>query len=138
MAIAFIRTSLLVASLAGAFLASAAAADFEERTYVTPGSEAAALSQCVRETGFMRRNHMELLKHQRDATVHQGIRATTDSLAGCIDCHVSYDEQQQPVSVYSSGQFCNACHEFAAVDLSCFGCHATVPSYLDTEQGKSE
>ena len=36
----------------------------------------------------MRRNHMELIKHQRDATVHDGIRGTKHSLAGCIDCHV--------------------------------------------------
>lgn len=138
MANALIKTSLFVIGLAGILVAFAASADFEVGSYVISGSKAAGLKSCVRETGFMRRNHMELIKHQRDATVHQGIRATTDSLAGCIECHVSYDERQQPISVYSNGQFCRACHQFAAVDVNCFGCHATVPVPPDAEQGKSE
>lgn len=138
MAKAFIRTSLLAIALAGACLAPAVAAGFEEGSYVISGSKAADLTSCVRETGFMRRNHMELIEHQRDATVHEGIRQTTDSLAACIDCHVSYDPQEQPVSVYSNGQFCSACHELMAVDVNCFGCHATVPVHPDGEQGKSE
>jgi len=133
MANAFIRCSLLAVGLAGAFPLSSISADFAPGNHVTLGSKAASLAHCVRETGFMRRNHMELIKHQRDATVHQGIRETTDSLAGCIECHVSYDQQHQPVPVYSEGQFCRACHEFAAVDLPCFGCHATVPAYTDAE-----
>ena len=129
--------SLLVVGVTGAGLSPAAFADAEEGSYVTPGSKAAGLDNCVRETGFMRRNHMELIEHQRDVTVHQGIRSTTDSLAACVECHVSYDKQQ-PVSVYSDGQFCNACHEFTAVDVNCFGCHATVPVPADPKQGKSE
>lgn len=132
MARAFIRTSLLILGVAGGCAPPTSLADATEGSYVIPGSKAADLESCVRETGFMRRNHMELIEHQRDVTVHEGIRATTDSLAGCIDCHVSYDQQQQPVSVYSNGQFCNTCHEFAAVNLDCFGCHSTVPMPLDT------
>lgn len=124
---AFIVISLLVVGVTGVGLPPPASADAEAGSYVTPASKAAGLENCVRETGFMRRNHMELITHQRDATVHQGIRSTTDSLAACVECHVSYDQQQQPVSVYSSGQFCSACHEFTAVDVNCFGCHATVP-----------
>jgi len=135
MAKAFIRTSLLAVGLAGACLVPAALAGFAEGSYVVAGSKAAGLSQCVRETAFMRRNHMELIKHQRDLTVHQGIRSTTDSLAGCVSCHVSYDQQGQPVSVYSEGQFCKACHELAAVDLPCFDCHATVPVPPDSGSG---
>ncbi|MCG6861809.1 MAG: sulfur reduction protein DsrJ [Chromatiaceae bacterium] len=132
MANAFIRNSLLAIGLTGVFV-FAAAADFEPGNHVVPGSEAAGLEHCVRETGFMRRNHMELILHQRHVTVHEGIRDTKYSLGGCVACHVSYDEQQRPVSVYADGQFCHACHEFAAVDLSCFGCHATVPAYTDAE-----
>jgi len=127
MATAFIRNCLLTIGIATAGIASAAATDFAKADYVTPGSKAAGLENCVRETSFMRRNHMELIEHQRDVTVHQGIRNTTDSLANCVDCHVGYDQQRQPVPVYADGQFCRACHEFAAVDMNCFGCHSAVP-----------
>lgn len=126
MATAFIRNCLLAIGIAAVGIAPAAATDFAKTDYVTPGSKAAGLESCVRETAFMRRNHMELIEHQRDATVHQGIRNTTDSLAGCVDCHVKY-EQQQPMPIDASGQFCNACHEFAAVHLNCFDCHSGVP-----------
>jgi len=34
-----------------------------------------------------RRNHMELIRHQRDLTVHEGIRTTRHSLANCVNCH---------------------------------------------------
>jgi hypothetical protein len=46
------------------------------------------LDACVAPTPFMRRSHFELIKHQRDITVHEGIRVTDNSLAGCVDCHV--------------------------------------------------
>ena len=37
----------------------------------------------------MRRTHMEMLKHQRDETVHGGVRGARASLVGCVDCHAS-------------------------------------------------
>lgn len=126
MANARIRSGLLLFGLAGIALVPAGA-DSGLGGYVIPGSKAAGLSSCVRETPFMRRNHMELILHQRDLTVHQGIRGVPESLAGCVDCHVGYDDRGHPVSVYAEGQFCRSCHEFTAVDLDCFGCHATVP-----------
>jgi predicted CXXCH cytochrome family protein len=81
----------------------------------------------VRPKDFMRRNHMELIKHQRDLTVRQGIRATSDSLAACIACHVKHDAAGKPIPVNAEGQFCNRCHEYLAVQPDCFGCHSTVP-----------
>ena len=44
---------------------------------------------CVRDSHeFMRRNHMWLLKHQRDETMHKGMRGkSADSLKKCISCH---------------------------------------------------
>jgi len=130
-----VRSCLLAIGIATVGLAPAAAADFAQGDYVTPGSKAAGLGNCVRETAFMRRNHMELIEHQRDVTVHQGIRSTTDSLAGCIDCHVGYDQQGQAVPVYADGQFCETCHEFVAVRLNCFDCHSGVPVHPSTEMG---
>jgi len=95
--------------------------------YVKPGSRAAGLAACVEPTVYMRRHHMELIKHQRDATVRHGIRGTPHSLAGCIDCHVSHDAQDRAVAINGPDQFCGACHAFTAVDVNCFGCHAAVP-----------
>lgn len=93
-----------------------------------PGSsKAAKLDSCVRPKEFMRRNHFELIKHQRDITVRQGVRATTDSLSACIACHVQYDKDNKPVPVNAKKQFCDGCHDWVAVEPDCFGCHSTVP-----------
>ena len=42
---------------------------------------------CVRDTAFMRRYHMMMLKHQRDDTVHEGVRGGDFSIRACVDCH---------------------------------------------------
>jgi hypothetical protein len=125
MANAVVRGLLAAAGLAWALGAQPAAAG---ENFVAPGSKAAGLSSCVEPTDFMRRNHMELIKHERHIVVHQGIRDSKYSLAGCIDCHVAPGPDHKPVSVYAEGQFCERCHEYAAVDVNCFGCHATVPT----------
>jgi len=39
--------------------------------------------QCVEDTDFMRRNHMELILHQRDETMHRGVRPKKHSLKEC-------------------------------------------------------
>lgn len=80
---------------------------------------------CVAPTAFMRRNHFELIKHQRDVTVHQGIRKTDNSLAGCVDCHMRRDASGKPVPVNAPGEFCAGCHAYAGASLDCFTCHAT-------------
>jgi len=95
---------------------------------VEGSAKADKLESCVRDTPFMRRNHFELIKHQRDVTVHQGIRKTDDSLAGCVDCHVRRDAEGQPVAINAPGEFCASCHTYTAVTLDCFSCHATVPT----------
>jgi hypothetical protein len=84
-------------------------------------------SVCVKPTEWMRRNHMEFIQHQRDRTVHQGIRIQKDSLANCVDCHARYDVNQKPVAVNAPGEFCNRCHSYAAVNITCFQCHSKAP-----------
>ena len=91
-------------------------------------AKADKLDACVAPTPFMRRNHFELIKHQRDVTVHEGIRKTDHSLAGCVDCHVRKDAQGSHVSVDAAGEFCAGCHEFTGATLDCFTCHATKPT----------
>ena len=95
--------------------------------FVQPSSKAAAVENCVEPTEYMRRNHFELIRHQRDETVYGGIRGAKHSLSGCVSCHVGYDSQGTPLEIDAEGQFCSSCHDYAAVEMNCFDCHATVP-----------
>jgi len=83
--------------------------------------------RCVADTVYMRRYHMTELKHQRDETVHLGIRTKRFSLKECVACHATIGADGQPVAVDAPGQFCDSCHEYAAVTIDCFQCHATKP-----------
>ena len=121
-----INAVLVALSLVWALAAQAVEAG-DGHSYVQAGSRAAGLSACVEPTPYMRRHHMDLIQHQRDATVHQGIRGTRHSLAGCISCHVSLGSDGHPVAVNAEHQFCRACHAFAAVTVNCFDCHDGVP-----------
>ena len=88
-----------------------------------PTVTATAPGQCVEETQFMLRNHMELLQHHRDLTVHQGVRTTQHSLANCVTCHAS----RKTGRVTGAEGFCSSCHSYAGVKLDCFECHADRP-----------
>ena len=81
--------------------------------------------RCVEDAASMRRNHMRFLEHQRDATVHGGIRGAKHSLKGCIDCHAS---QTSGSVAQAPTDFCVSCHAYAAVKIDCFDCHATKPA----------
>ena len=85
-----------------------------------PAVAISAPGQCVEETQFMRRNHMELLKHHRDRTVREGVRTTQHSLANCVACHAGRETGRV---TGSSDAFCEGCHRYAAVKLDCFECH---------------
>ena len=74
----------------------------------------------------MRRNHMELILHQRDETVYRGIRTKQQSLRNCINCH-AVDAAGQPVSLDDPQHFCVSCHRYAAVKIDCFQCHSGTP-----------
>lgn len=80
---------------------------------------------CVADTDFMRRNHMDLLKHQRDETMLQGIRSEPYSLKDCVACHAVNGADGVPVTATSPEHFCRSCHDYAAVKIDCFECHAS-------------
>lgn len=84
--------------------------------------------QCVEPTDVMRRDHMNFLMHQRDETVHRGIRTKRHSLAECLSCHAREDAQGNYLAVNAEGEFCQACHAFTGVSMDCFGCHASKPA----------
>ena len=82
---------------------------------------------CVEDTDFMRRNHMDLLEHQRDETMKEGIRGKPYSLKECLSCHAVNGPDAIPVTVSSPQHFCRSCHDYAAVSIDCFQCHASRP-----------
>lgn len=87
--------------------------------------------QCVADPVFMRRNHMDLMKHQRDDTVHAGARDGRFSLKQCVACHAS----RETGSVAAGpNDFCVSCHSYAAVKIDCFECHASTPASPRTAQ----
>jgi hypothetical protein len=76
--------------------------------------------KCVRPEEVMRRDHMKFILHQRDKTMHEGIRTTQYSLKNCVDCHAD----AKTGSVLGKDGFCESCHAYAAVKLDCFECHS--------------
>ena len=75
---------------------------------------------CVADTAFMKKNHMELIKHQRDDTVHRGMRVPKFSLKGCVNCHAGKTTHSV---IKEPTDFCRSCHTYAGVTLDCFECH---------------
>jgi hypothetical protein len=86
-----------------------------------PVLAAPASGPCVEDTATMRRSHMDLVRHQRDRTVRDGVRATRHSLANCVACHAGKETGRV---TGSSDAFCEGCHRYAAVRLDCFECHS--------------
>ena len=78
--------------------------------------------QCVRDPQWMRKNHMHLLRHQRDETVRQGIRDDQVSLKNCVECHASLKDDSV---LAREDSFCAGCHRYEAVKIDCFECHAS-------------
>ena len=124
---ALARRAAAVLALACAALSihvPALAGDGATSRGLEPAIEPARGEKCVADPAFMRRNHMELLKHQRNETVHQGVRDARASLKGCIACHASAATGSVAVA---KTDFCVSCHSYAAVTVDCFECHASKP-----------
>lgn len=79
--------------------------------------------KCVEDTDLMRRDHMKFILHQRDQTVHAGIRTEKHSLKNCVNCHAS----SKTNSVLGKEGFCESCHTYTSVSIDCFSCHTSSP-----------
>lgn len=121
---ASIRSILRVLALLGTVVGLAAASTGVTAGANTPALEKGKGDKCVEDTQFMRRNHMDLLKHHRNETMRKGIRTTKHSLKGCVDCHAG---SKTGSVATGKDDFCAACHTYAAVKLDCWDCHATKP-----------
>lgn len=117
-AVALLSLSLLGAAPAG-----------QQPDSVLPNVPAAVKGErCVEPLDIIRRDHMSLLLHQRDRTVHFGERGAKHSLKECLSCHTQRNAQGAYIPVNSKGQFCYECHAYAAVKMDCFECHASTPA----------
>ena len=129
----FLRITFILAGLALLF-PSTGTADTPLPVIHEPEGEGV---KCVEPEDVMRRDHMNFILHQRDKTMYEGIRTSKYSLAECIDCHVQPDENGNIASVDTEEHFCNSCHEYAAVTIDCFECHADRPQKFIDRGGKS-
>ena len=81
-------------------------------------------SACVEPVEVMRREHMNLLLHQRDDTVLDGERDGKYSLVGCMDCHNPAQSAETAIRYPDPQHFCAGCHLYTSVQIDCFECHA--------------
>jgi hypothetical protein len=111
----------LLAALTAGLLSPAFAAE-EKKSARVPLPNVTITRQgekCVEPTEVMRRNHMNFILHQRDETMHRGIRTSKHALKNCVNCHADTTSG----SVLGKDGFCQACHVYTAVKIDCFGCH---------------
>ena len=119
------QTAVLVYALTGlVLLSTSAVAETPFPTIHEPTDESV---KCIQPEDVMRREHMNYILHERDETMHEGIRGEPESLANCINCHVEPNEKGEIAGIESDEHFCNACHQYAAVQIDCFQCHADRP-----------
>jgi hypothetical protein len=87
-------------------------------------AKAQAAKVCVRDTAFMRANHMQLLDEWRDTVVRKAERIYVNaegkefnmSLSNtCLDCHSN------------KAEFCDRCHQYASIEPYCWDCHIDNP-----------
>lgn len=100
---------------------------FSELKIPEPSAHFSATQECVEPEDEMKRNHMEYILHQRDKTMHEGVRTRQHSLEECINCHATKDDSGAYIRVEDKRHFCAACHTYAAVKIDCFQCHSDVP-----------
>lgn len=83
-----------------------------------PGGE----KECVAPVDEMRDNHMKLLNEWRDAVLRDSDRVMVKVgdkeyrkglQMACMECHSDKEK------------FCDTCHEYAAVQPTCWDCHLT-------------
>ena len=82
---------------------------------------------CVEPVEVMRIKHFDFILDHRDETVIRGIRTEQYSLTGCIDCHITPNAEGKFARYSEETHFCASCHQFTAVSIDCFQCHADRP-----------
>ena len=86
--------------------------------------KAKAAKECIRDTEYMRAEHMQLLDEWRHSVVRNAERVYVNSSGKefnmslsntCLDCHSN------------KADFCDKCHDYASVKPYCWDCHLDNP-----------
>lgn len=125
-----IRRFVIFLVIAGVFGGAGFA---QERSSLLPDVPKATGKPHPQGNAFMRINHMKLMRHDRDDTMHNGNREIEYSLKECVTCHAVLGPDALPISVKEEGHFCRACHDYAAVKIDCFQCHNSKPDLDETQ-----
>jgi hypothetical protein len=100
------------------------AAPAPERILTT---QAKAAKECVLPVELIRTEHMQMLNDWRNTVVRDGMRLYVESNGKkyemslsntCLDCHSNKPE------------FCDRCHNYAAVTPYCWDCHIDNPKEI--------
>ena len=100
----------------------------DEQSGLGPIIPQALGEQCVEPTEVMRRRHHQFILHQRDETVHRGVRTEKYRFTRCIDCHIQPTEAGDYPRHDDDNHFCTGCHRYSSVSIDCFQCHADRPA----------
>ena len=103
----------------------------EERSAFWPQVPVATGEAHPQGNEAMRKQHMEMMKHDRDSTMYEGDRDVKASLSECFECHAVKDDRGTPVTYADDKHFCRVCHDFAAVKVDCFMCHRSTPDGVE-------
>jgi [DsrC]-trisulfide reductase subunit J len=125
-----IMQKLIMALVAIVFLGSALPVSAQQaggQPAWMPKPPKAVGGKCDADPQWMRKWHMRALDHKRDETMRQGIRTKKYSLKNCISCHAVKDKNDKYITVKDERHFCRSCHDYAAVRIDCFDCHASRP-----------
>jgi hypothetical protein len=76
--------------------------------------------QCVAPVEYMRRSHMKLLIDWRETVVRSGAR---DFASGGTHYNMSLTPTCLEQCHGNKKDFCDRCHDYAAVEPSCWSCH---------------
>ena len=100
------RFSRLIYVMIGlALLSTSAVAETPFPTIHEPSDKSL---KCIQPEDEMRRNHMNYILHERDETMHEGVRNEPGSLAACIDCHVEPNENGEIAGTDTDEHFCTS------------------------------
>lgn len=121
------RFAVLCSLLLAVFIAALAVANAQDSLLPKIPSADPSATQCVEPTDVMRRRHMDFILHQRDETVHKGVRTKKHSLVQCINCHIQPTSDGKYPRYSDSDHFCAGCHQYSSVQIDCFSCHADRP-----------
>jgi hypothetical protein len=83
------------------------------------------VTECVAPIEYMRGSHMKLLEAWRDRVVRDGVRAYVDRHGRVVT--MSLTKTCLGACHTDKTTFCDRCHDYAGVKITCWDCHVPPP-----------